>query len=227
MNVHDVRSFLGFANYFRKFVQGYSALVTPLTNLTKKDKPFEWTAKCQEAFDGVISNLTNAPVLALADPEKPYEVICDASGWALGAVLIQQERPMAFESRKMTGAELNYTVSEQELLAVVHALKTWRCYLEGCRGLTIVTDHKPNAYLDTREMLSRRQTRWAEFLARFDYKLVYRPGRTNVADPLSRLRVCAITRSLARATKEPIASELTGSLPEGSESPRVGSDGVL
>ena len=225
MNVHDVRSFLGFANYFRKFVQGYSALVTPLTNLTKKDKPFEWTAKCQEAFDGVISNLTNAPVLALADPEKPYEVICDASGWALGAVLIQQERPVAFESRKMTGAELNYTVSEQELLAVVHALKTWRCYLEGCRGLTIVTYHKPNAYLDTREMLSRRQTRWAEFLARFDYKLVYRPGRTNVADPLSRLRVCAITRSLARATKEPIASELTGSLPEGSESPRVGSDG--
>ena len=225
MNVHDVRSFLGFANYFRKFVQGYSALVTPLTNLTKKDKPFEWTAKCQEAFDGVISNLTNAPVLALADPEKPYEVICDASGWALGAVLIQQERPVAFESRKMTGAELNYTVSEQELLAVVHALKTWRCYLEGCRGLTIVTDHKPNAYLDTREMLSRRQTRWAEFLARFDYKLVYRPERTNVADPLSRLRVCAITRSLARATKEPIASELTGSLPEGSESPRVGFDG--
>ena len=202
MNVHDVRSFLGFGNYFRKFVQAYSSLVLPLTDLTKKDKPFEWTTQCEQAFRGVIWNLTNAPVLAIADPKKPYEVVCDASGWALGAVLLQEGRPIAFESRKMAAAELNYTVSEQELLAVVYALRTWRCYLEGCKGLVIVTDHKPNSYINSQEMLSRRQSRWSEFLSRFDYELVYRPGRTNVADPLSRLRINAITRSLARDNKE-------------------------
>ena len=201
MNVHGVRSFLGFGNYFRKFVQAYSSLVLPLTELTKKDTPFEWTTECQNAFDSVIWNLTNAPVLALADHTKPYEVVCDASGWALGAVLLQEGRPIAFESRKMAPAELNYTVSEQELLAVVYALRTWRCYLEGCTGLTIITDHKPNSYINAQEVLSRRQSRWSEFLSRFDYTLVYRPGRTNVAYPLSRLRVNAITRSLARAHK--------------------------
>ena len=202
MNVHDVRSFLGFGNYFRKFVQAYSTLVLPLTELTKKDVPFEWTPKCENAFRELIWNLTNAPVLAIADPQKPYEVVCDASGWALGAVLLQDGRPIAFESRKMAPAELNYTVSEQELLAVVYALRMWRCYLEGCKGLVIVTDHKPNSYLNSQDMLSRRQSRWSEFLSRFDYELVYRPGRTNVADPLSRLRVGAITRSLARDNEE-------------------------
>ena len=202
MNVQDVRSFLGFGNYFRKFVQAYSSLVLPLTELTKKDKLFEWSSDCENAFRGLIWNLTNAPVLAIADPQKPYEVVCDASGWALGAVLLQDGRPVAFESRKMAPAELNYTVSEQELLAVVYALRTWRCYLEGCKGLVIVTDHKPNSYLTSQDMLSRRQSRWSEFLSRFDYELVYRPGRTNVADPLSRLRINAITRSLARDNEE-------------------------
>ena len=78
MNVHDVRSFLGFGNYFRKFVQAYSSLVLPLTELTKKDKLFEWSPECEHAFQGLIWNLTNAPVLAIVDPQKPYEVVCDA-----------------------------------------------------------------------------------------------------------------------------------------------------
>ena len=152
--------------------------------------------------------MNHAPTLVLAYPSKPYELVCDASGWALGAVLFQDGHPIAFESRKMTSAELNYSVSEQELLAIVHALRIWRCYLEGCQGLTIVTDHKPISYLDAQTMLSRRQAHWAEFLSRFDYELVYRPGRTNVADPLSRLRVSAITRSLARAN-ETLEREVT------------------
>lgn len=187
-NVHEVRSFLGFGNYFRKFVQGYSKLVLPLTTLTKKGVPFTWTRECTEAFQGVIWNLTNAPTLKLADPKLPYEVICDASNVALGAVLMQEGHPIAFESRRLTQAEQGYTVGERELLAIIHALRVWRCYLEGCQKLTIVTDHKPISYLDVQQMLSRRQARWAEFLARFDYELAYRPGRVNVADPLSRLR---------------------------------------
>ena len=137
-------------------MQRYSSLVTPLTKLTRNKVPFQWKDECQRAFEGVIWNLTHAPTLVLADPSKPYELVCDASGWALGAVLFQDGHPIAFESRKMTSAELNYSVSEQELLAIVHALQIWRCYLEGCQGLTIVTDHKPISYLDAPTTLSRR-----------------------------------------------------------------------
>jgi len=123
-------------------------------------------------------------------------------------------------------AEVNYTVSEQELLAIVHALRIWRCYLEGCNGLRIVTDHKPISYMDGRIDLSRRQARWAEFLSRFDYELVYRPGRSNVADPLSRLRVCAITRSLARTIRNSDVDGTTVWPTNVSDAPNTGPDGA-
>ena len=116
---------------------------------------------------------------------KPYEVVSDASGIGLGAVLLQDGRPIAFESRKLSPAEQNYTVTEQEMLGVIHALQTWRCYLEGSE-FTVVTDHCPNTFFNTQANLSRRQARWAEFLQRFNFSWEYRPGRTNVADPLSR-----------------------------------------
>ena len=185
-NVSEVRSFLGLATYFRKFVQGFSTLVRPLTNLTKATVPWEWTPACQEAYEGVKYALTHAPVLALPDFRKPFEVICDASITGLGAVLLQEGRPVAFESRRLIPAEVNYLTTEQELLAVVHALQTWRCYLEGVE-FTVVTDHNPLTFLPTQPTLSRRQARWAEFLSRFRFKWEYRPGRKNVADPLSRI----------------------------------------
>jgi hypothetical protein len=103
----------------------------------------------------------------------------------LGAVLLQEGVPVAFESRGMTPAEQNYPVGEQELLAVVHALTLWRCYLEGVH-FCVITDHNPNTFLPTMQNLSRRQARWSEFLQRFDFEWQYRPGRTNCADPLSR-----------------------------------------
>ena len=183
--VHQVRSFLGLANYFRKFIQGYAKLAAPLTDLTKAVNPFIWTPECQESFDGIKWALTNAPVLVSPDESKKYEVVCDASGIGLGAVLLQNERPIAYESRKLSGAESRYTTGEQELLAVVHALQTWRCYLEGVHFL-LITDHKPNTFFQTQPILSRRQARWSELLQRFDYQWEYRAGRTNVADPLSR-----------------------------------------
>jgi hypothetical protein len=120
-DLHQLRSFLGFGNYFRRFIQGYSNLVSPLIHLTKKDAKFVWSEACQEAFEGLIWNLVHAPTLALPDPSKPYQVVSDASGSGLGGVLLQQERAIAFESRRMTTTEQNYPVSEQELLAVVHA----------------------------------------------------------------------------------------------------------
>lgn len=201
-NVSQVRSFCGLANYFRKFLQGYSTLVAPLTALTRDGVVWgtnTWTPACQKAFDGVKKALTEAPTLAMPDFDNPMEieVICDASTHGIGAVLTQGGRPIAYESRKLTPTEKNWTTSDQELWAVIHALKTWRCYLEGL-SFTVVTDHNPLIHLQTQPSLSRRQARWAEYLSRFDFQWQYRPGRTNVADPLSRVPAISPTDFLKK-----------------------------
>jgi hypothetical protein len=167
-DVHSVRLFPGLANYFRRFLHGYSKMIVPLTNLTRKDKCWEWTKECQEAFEKVKHALTNDPVLAPPELGKPFEMVSDASGVGLGAVLLQDGRPVAFESRKLLPAEQNYTVTEQKMLGVIHALKTWLCYLEGS-DFTVVTDHCPDTFFDTQVNLSRRQARWSEFLSRFKF----------------------------------------------------------
>ncbi len=188
--IKDVRSFLGLANYFRKFVQGYSTLVEPLTNLTRKELVWNnqtWSPACEQAFQGVKTALTHAPVLAMPDPaEGSYEVICDASLVGTGAVLTQAGKPIAYESTKFSDVEYRWTTTEQELWAVVHALKTWRCYLEGV-PFKVVTDHNPLVHLHTQSNLTRKQARWSQYLQQFDFTWEYRPGRTNVADPLSRI----------------------------------------
>jgi hypothetical protein len=104
-----------------------------------------------------------------------------------GAILVQEGKPIAYFSSKFSGAEVNYTTTEQEMLGVVKSLKAWRCYLEGCNGLTIVTDHNPLTYLPTQHLLSRRQARWMEFMSRFQYVWKHTPGIHNPADPLSRI----------------------------------------
>ena len=139
-NVKQLRSFLGLANYYRKFVSNFSRIAAPLNALTKKSVAFSWSAECREAFQVLKYTLSTAPVLALPDLSKPYEVITDASGFALGAVLQQDGRPIAFASRRMQPAERNYHPGEQELLAAIFALRQWRCYLEGA-DLVLVTDH--------------------------------------------------------------------------------------
>ncbi len=164
--------------------------------MARKDAHFDWTNACQKSFEGLKSALTHAPLLILPDPAKPYELVADALAYAIGGVLLQKGRPIAFESRKMNPAERNYSAGEQELLAVVHCLRHWRCYLEQCPGgLTLVTDHKPNTFLPTTELLSRRQARWSELLSRYEFEWQYRPGRINCADPLSRIVYLFITPS--------------------------------
>ena len=188
-NVHDLRSFLGLANYFRRFVMAYSIRTAPLTKLTGKNVKWDWTPECQMAFDGLKWDLTHSPVLISPDIAKPFEVVTDACGTGLGAVLLQDNRPVAFESRKFIPAEQRYTTTEQELLASVHAMTIWRCFLEGLpkEHITLVTDHHPNTCLPTQPLLNRRQARWSELLQRFNFQWVYRPGRINVADPISRM----------------------------------------
>lgn len=227
----QLRSFLGFANYFRKFIQGYSRLVTPLTDLTKgaankyQNITHLWTTDCQASFDDVKYALTHAPVLAMPDLSRPFEVVADARGdnlsGALGAVLLQDGHPVAYESRKLSSAEVHYTTTEQELLGIIHALKVWRCFLEGVQ-FTVVTDHCPNTFFSTLPELNRRQARWSEFLQMFDFDWAYRPGRTNVADPLSRIPdQVAPAHAQSGQTLAALCSRVAADSPAGTEAASV------
>ena len=166
---------------------GWAALVAPLQTLLKKSNQFDWSEACGAAFAAVEQAFIkcNAPVLALPDLCRPYEVICDACGTDLGAMLLPDGRPIAFDGKRMSPADQNYSIGEQEMLAVIHDFELWRCYLDGVE-FTVVTDHSPNTFFATKTLLSPRQTRWAERLSRFQFTWEYRPGRLNVADPLSR-----------------------------------------
>jgi hypothetical protein len=210
-NLPQLRSFLGMANFFRKFVKNYSIIAKPLTDLTRSNAPWLWSPLCEEAFAKLKHALTHAPVLATPDYSEgaqPFSVVCDASITGVGAVLMQGDRPIAYESRKLTPAEINYTTTEQEMLAVIHALQTWRCYLEGI-PFRIVTDHCPNTYFSTQPTLSRRQARWSEYLQQYNFEWVYKPGPQNVvADALSRqphLATLLATSQQPFAARPPLA----------------------
>ncbi|CAI7787037.1 unnamed protein product [Closterium sp. NIES-54] len=189
-NVKELQQFLGFANYYNRFVPQYAKIATPLTNLLKKNTPFKWEDVHQQAMEQLKTALTSAPILILPDPEKDYVIEADASDQAIGAVLMQDQgkglQPIAYLSKKLPGAELNYPIHDKEALAIITAFKTWRCYLEG-RKTTVYTYHCSLKYLKTQPTLSRRQVRWIDFLeTHFDYDIVYKPGHKNKADALSR-----------------------------------------
>ena len=165
----------------------------PMTELLKKDKVWEWGTRQLQAFENLKRAMRSAPVLKLADASRPYVMATDASDYAVGAVLMQDFgnglQPVAYTSRKLHGPEMNYPVHDKEMLAVVHAFQQWRCYLES-RPVTVQTDHYALKFLKTQPNLSRRQTRWMEFLeSHFDYTVEYKPGKLNPADPLSRLQL--------------------------------------
>ncbi|CAI7891433.1 unnamed protein product [Closterium sp. NIES-54] len=189
-NVKELQQFLGFANYYNLFVPQYAKISTPLTNLLKKNTPFKWEDVHQQAMEQLKTALTSAPVLILPDPKKDYVIEADASDRVVGAVLMQDQRkglqPIAYLSKKLHGAQLNYPIHNKEALAIITAFKTWRCYLEG-RKTTVYTDHCSLKYLKMQPTLSRRQVRWIDFLeTHFDYDIVYKPGHKNKADALSR-----------------------------------------
>jgi hypothetical protein len=188
-DLKSLRGFLGLANYFRKFIPHYSEIAAPLTDMTGplgKEYPWQaWRDAELAAFTDVKGALTNPPVLALPDFTKPFTVMSDASDVGCGAVLLQDGRPVAYTSHKFTPPERRYTVGERELLALVRALGEWRCYLEGSE-VVLLTDHKPLVYIQTQATLSHRQTRWVEFLSRFNCCVEYLKGSDNIADPLSR-----------------------------------------
>ncbi len=162
-------------------------MAAPLQLLTNKGQFFIWGEDQDRAFDKLKAAFCAAPVLAIPDLNKPFEVISDASLSGTGAVLMQDGRPCAYTSKKFSTAEKNCHTTDQELRGVYRALSEWRCYLEGT-DCTVVTDHNALIHLQTQPQLNRRQVRWLEFLSRFEPGLnwCYRPGKTLVADPISR-----------------------------------------
>ena len=203
-SVREVQSFLGFANWFRMYIPGYSQKIAPLTHLTRKGVPFIWTSACQSCFDWLKGCLQQPPVLALPDFEQQFEVRADASSTGVGAVFMQGGRPLACESASFDPAERNYTIGEQELLAVVFVLRKWRTYLEGYpHPVRIVTDHMPLTYLPTKGTLGPRQVRWSEYLSRFHLEWVHTAGKHNIADVLSRMpSLAALDMTRARAQSQ-------------------------
>ena len=211
---NQVQQFLGLANFFRNFVQGYSKLATPLTDLTSKKKLFHWTDEHTNAFMGIKHALTHAPCLALPDFSRPFEIVSDASGYGIGAVLLQNKRPVAYFCRKLSDSETRYSATDKELLAAYAALVTFRPYVQGT-AFTMVTDHKPNTgHFKT---MTQMQIKWSRFLQSFDgVEFIYQPGRTNVADPLSRNPLFLsplITRQMKRLSQQTRAHTPATALP--------------
>ncbi|CAA0819728.1 Uncharacterized mitochondrial protein AtMg00860, partial [Striga hermonthica] len=185
-NASDIRSFLGLAGYYRRFIEGFSKIVQPLTQLTKKSTRFVWSPQCEASFQELKTRLTTAPVLTIPDPTLEFTIFSDASKMGLGCVLMQQGKVVAYASRQLKPHELNYPTHDLELAAVVHALKIWRHYLYGGK-CEIFTDHKSLRYLFTQKELNMRQRRWLELVKDYDCTISYHPGKANVvADALSR-----------------------------------------
>jgi hypothetical protein len=188
--LHQVRSFLRLAGYYRRFILDFSKLVKPITSLLKNDTKFNWSSRCSEAFEQLKVLLTTAPVLAQPDIENPFDVYCDASGSGLGCVLMQEGRVVAYASRQLRRHEEHYPTHDLELAAVVHALKIWRHYLLG-NIYHIYTDHKSFKYIFTQLELNTRQRRWLELIKDYELEIHYHPGKANVvADALSRKAFC-------------------------------------
>ncbi|KAD3336115.1 hypothetical protein E3N88_31634 [Mikania micrantha] len=182
----EVRSFLGLAGYYRRFIQDFSRIATPLTKLTRKETKYDWGPTQVQAFDELKKRLTEAPILTLPDSNEDMVVYSDASYLGLGCVLMQRGKVIAYASRQLKTHEANYPTHDLELAAVVFALKIWRHYLYGVK-CTIYTDHKSLKYFFEQKDLNMRQRRWLELLKDYDCEILHHPGKASVvADALSR-----------------------------------------
>ena len=190
-SVKGVRSFVGMASYYRRFIKDFANIARPLTKLTKKNQPFVWTEECTEAFEILKQHLTNAPVLAYPDPALPYKLYTDASKEAIGAVLTQdqhgQERVIQYLSHQLSSGQQKWATIEQEAYAIVYSVNKLRHLLYGSK-FTIHSDHKPLSTLFTTEMKNAKVQRWAIMLSEYGGDIQYETGKTQKADMLSRVK---------------------------------------
>ncbi|KAL0541683.1 hypothetical protein IC582_021738 [Cucumis melo] len=196
--VNEIRSFLGLADYYRRFVEDFSRIASPLTQLTRKGTPFVWSLVCESSFQELKQKLVTAPVLTVPDGSESFVIYSDASKKGLGCVMMQQGKVVAYASRQLKSHEQNYPTHDLELAAVVFALKIWRHYLYG-EKIHIFTDHKSLKYFFTQKEPNMRQRRWLELVKDYDCEILYHPGKANVvADALS----MKVAHSAALITKQ-------------------------
>jgi len=180
--VKDIQSFLGFANFYRRFIFNYSDIVILLTCLTRKDTPWNFDENCRKIFNILKQAFTSAPILTHWVPDAQLVVETDASDYALAAILSivtkdNEIHPIAFHSRTFSAPELNYDVHNKELLAIFEAFKMWQHYLEGSASpINVVMDHKNLEYFSTTKVLTYQQARWLEYLSQFNLVIRFCPG---------------------------------------------------
>ncbi|KAJ9556763.1 hypothetical protein OSB04_011377 [Centaurea solstitialis] len=190
-NVKGIRSFLGHAGFYRRFIEDFSKISKPLCLLLQHDQKFDFNDECRNAFITLKKALVTAPVVVAPDWDKPFEIMCDASDWAVGAVLGQRKdkifHSIYYASKTLNEAQINYTTTEKELLAVVFAFERFRSYLMGTKVI-VPTDHAAIKYLISKKDAKPRLIRWVLLLQEFDLEIVDRKGTENqVADHLSRI----------------------------------------
>ena len=191
-NLKELQTFLGFANFYRRFVENYSKVIQPLTALLKKNAEYRWGSEAEKAFQNLKDRFTSTPTLRHFDPKKQLKLETDASDFGMSGILSQcfeegQWHPIAFWSRKMQDAERNWATYDQELGAIVECFKHWRHYFDGAQDtVQVFTDHNNLKGIQTVRLLNARQARWAVFLGSFDFEIHHRPGKTNPADGPSR-----------------------------------------
>jgi len=186
----DVRSFLGFTRYYRRFIENFTKIASPLFKFLTKDCEFNWNSDCQLAFETLQTKISEAPILRGPNWKLPFHISIDASNTALGAVLGQKDlMPYAiyYTSKNLTPIELNYIVIEKEFLAVVHAINKLRHYITGYETF-VHTNHSAIRYLMNKPITNGRVTRWILLLQEFNITMLDRPGKQNTnVDFLSRI----------------------------------------
>ncbi|KAG3041924.1 hypothetical protein PC121_g23238 [Phytophthora cactorum] len=188
----NLRKWLGLANYLHKYSAGYAGLARPLSDLLKKDSDWRWERQHQDAFESIKASLQQAPILVLPGETKLFSVVCDASDYAIGCALLQNdtdghERVISFQSSQLKAAERNYPVHDKEQLAMKYALVKFRVHRLGSRPFVIYTDHASLRTATNSPHLSQRMARWLSFFAEYNFRVEYKPGKLNVhADALSR-----------------------------------------
>nr|GEX61694.1 putative reverse transcriptase domain-containing protein [Tanacetum cinerariifolium] len=211
----EIRSFLGLAGYYRRFITSFSKIAKPLTLLTQKYEKFEWGDEQENAFQTLKDMLCDAPILALPEGADDFVVYYDASNQGFGCVLMQRNKVIAYASRQLKTHEKNYTTHDLELGAGVFAFKMWRHYLYGTKSV-IYTDHKSLQHIFDQKELNIRQRRWIELFIDYDCEIRYHPGKANVvADSLRRkkrakpLQVRAMSMTIHSSIKAKILEAQT------------------
>jgi hypothetical protein len=243
-HVTEVRSFMGLAGYYRRFIAGFLRIAHPITSLQRKEKKFHWIEDCEKRFQRLKQLLTSAPILRIADPNKDFVVCTNACKEGLGGVLSQNGFIICYESMKLKEHENNYATHDLELAAIIHTLKKWRHYLMG-RSFELRTDHNGLKYLFEQPTLNTRQSRWMDFLCEYDFDIKHIKGKeSKVVDALSRrvheLHATAISmyqtdikRIILEAAnadlqyRELVAKLQQGKMPQKADIYKLGLDGIL